>query len=144
MMVRVLLSVLGGYLAMALLAVVLFYFAFPVFAPQEEQATLQWMAISLALVAVASAFGGRVAWRISERSEGVYALGAIVVIMGFAATGATEPDNGSRLDLLSIALFSRDQGLFYPEWYEWARPIVAGVFVWYAGRPSQVRIGFGA
>ncbi len=129
---------------MAFVAVVLFYLAHPVFAPSGVTASFGWMAFSLCLIAVASACGGRIAYAIAERSEGVYALAAIVLLIGVFSSSGTDTTEPGRLDLLSVALFSRHQGLVYPEWYELIRPIVAAVFVWYAGRPQRIRIGFGA
>lgn len=148
-MLRVIFSIIGGYVVMTVVAAVLFYLAIQVMGPERiigaapEEATLTWLFLSLFLMGVTGAAGGKTAYAIAERKEGVYLLAILVVLLGYLGGGGETAAETGRVDLLSMVLYSGLQAVNYPDWYEWFRPVIAGVFVLYAGQPTRLYFGTG-
>lgn len=143
-MLRVLLGVAGGYLAMVILVMVLSTLLYAVlgpgkaFEPGSSEMTPLWLGLSLAVSALAAAVGGRVASGIAQRNEAVIALAGAVVLLGLYAawsnTGAPTPE---AVNLEDLAKFEVMRNARRPDWYTWIIPLVEAAFVLFAGILSR-------
>lgn len=139
-MLRIVFGVLGGYLAMAVLVMVLLSLLYLVLGPEPtfhpggtEVTTLQlWLA--LGTHALAAGVGGRIAIAVAQRTEAVMALSGAVLVLGLIAAFSNaglpppEPVNLDELSVLEVVRHARQ-----PEWYAWILPFLGAACVWMGG-----------
>ncbi|GJM18428.1 MAG: hypothetical protein DHS20C14_06410 [Phycisphaeraceae bacterium] len=130
-MVRAILGVIGGYIAMAVIVIAAFSIAFLVIGPDSAyrpgvfEVTPLWIGIMFGVGLVAAIVGGLVCALIATRgSKAPIALCVLVAILGsFSAVGAmTKEDPGPRAG--DIEVFEAASKAKQPVWVAWSHPVV--------------------
>lgn len=139
-MLRIILAVVAGYLAMAALVFATFSAAYLVigtegaFQPGSFEVSTLWIVVSVILSVVAALVGGWVCARIGRRRAAAIALAAVVVVLGLAVaamefTHSGEPVPAARSG--EIGNLEAMQSAQQPAWLTLLNPLLgaAGVLL---------------
>lgn len=137
---RSILAVIAGYLTMAVFVMATFGAAYFVlkadgaFQAGSYEPSGTWIAASILLGAVAAVLGGFVCARIAPRPGPLYALAALVIVMGLGtiALDAGKQDPGPRTG--DVGNFEAMQNARAPTWLLIANPVIGAVGALLGGR----------
>lgn len=137
-MIRIILSALAGYAAMAFSLFLLFTGAYlamgteRAFKPESFETSVLWCVLSLVLSLPAAAVGGWICANIGQGFKGLKLLVGLIAVVGIAAavmTTVAKPPEGKRAgDVRNLDAMSK---AVTPPWVAWLNPLigVTGVLI---------------
>jgi hypothetical protein len=144
-MFRSIVAVVVGYLVMAVLTLLAFGLSLiaPDFAFEKDRfdVTPAWLVFALAATLVAAVVGGFVTVVIARRRSAVYALAALVIVLGFgsAAGNLTRDRPLADESAAGLSAVNRGKRAVQPTWYAFTLPIVGAAGVVIGGRLIRER-----
>lgn len=139
-MLRIVLAVIAGYLAMAVFVFATFSAAYLIigtegsFRPGSFDVSKLWIVVSVVLSVVAALVGGWVCARIGRRRAAVIALAVVVVALGLAVAAMEFTHSGERVPASrsgAVSNFDAMQMAQQPMWLTLLNPVLgaAGVLL---------------
>jgi hypothetical protein len=144
-MLRAILAVVLGYIAMFIVTMITFtavQFSLgtdQIFRPASYEVTTTFIAFALILSFIAAVLGGAVAALIARSHRPVVVLACIVLALGFvsAAVQLAAPDPGARTG--DVTPFEAASQARQPAWYALIIPFIGAAGVFVGGRFRPVR-----
>lgn len=142
-MIRTVAGVIVGYVALALFIFVTFSVFYMVTGPSfawsagTTEASLGWMVGAIILNFIAALIGGWVAAKLGRSSTAVYALAALVVVLGVANAIMVSGSDRSLPEgrtIESLTVMEAAQYTKQPDWYNYLVPVLGAVGVMLGGR----------